>query len=68
MKVQILNLPLLLTREEIYPFLNLGLAPGSIPANIDKLVDTYLRHVTPSGQTPGFDPGLLYPLPKPGTG
>ena len=46
MKVQILNLPLLLTREEIYPFLNLGLAPGPLPANLDKLVDTYLRHVT----------------------
>jgi hypothetical protein len=54
MKVQILNLPLLLTREEIYPFLNLGLAPGPLPANLDKLVDTYLRRVTQLAKPQGL--------------
>ncbi|MDD4238980.1 MAG: hypothetical protein PHT62_10575 [Desulfotomaculaceae bacterium] len=46
MKINILNLPLILSKEEIYPFLNLGPAPGSLPANIDKLIDTHLRSIT----------------------
>ncbi len=54
MNMKILNLPLLLTREEIYPFLNLGLAPGPIPASIDKLVDTYLRRVTQLAKPQGL--------------
>lgn len=44
--MNILNLPLILSKEEIYPFLNLGPAPDSLPANIDKLIDTHLRDVT----------------------
>ncbi len=54
MKIKILNLPLLLTREEIYPFLNIGLTPGPLPANIDKLVDTYLRRVTQLAKPQGL--------------
>ena len=49
-----LNLPLLLDREEIYPFLNLGLTPGPLPANIDKLIDTYLRSITQLAKPQGL--------------
>lgn len=45
MKINIFNLPLILPKEEIYPFLNLGPAPDTLPANIDKLIDTHLRAV-----------------------
>ncbi len=49
-----LNLPLLLDREEIYPFLNLGLAPGPLPANVDKLIDAYLRSITQLAKPQGL--------------
>ena len=54
MNIKILNLPLLLTREETYPFLNLGLAPGPLPANVDKLVNTYLRRITQLAKPQGM--------------
>lgn len=54
MKIQIFNLPLLLTKEEIYPFLHLGLAPGPLPANIDRLIDTCLRRVTQLAKPQGL--------------
>lgn len=44
--MKIINLPLIMSKEEIYPFLNLRPAPDVLPANIDKLIDTYMRDVT----------------------
>ncbi|MDD2553205.1 MAG: hypothetical protein PHP51_01350 [Desulfotomaculaceae bacterium] len=54
MNMRTLNLPLLLDREEIYPFLNLGLTPGPLPANVDKLIDTYLRSITQLAKPQGL--------------
>ena len=54
MKIKIVNLPLLLNREEIYPFLHLGPTPGPLPTNIQRLVDTYVRRVTQLARPQGL--------------
>lgn len=54
MKIKILNLPLLLSKEEIYPFLNLGPGSDSLPANIDKLIDSHLRSITQLAKPQGI--------------
>ncbi len=54
MNIQMFNLPLRLTREEVYPFLNLGSAPGSLPIGIDNLIGAYLRRVAQLAKPQGI--------------
>ncbi|MEG3069818.1 MAG: hypothetical protein RQM92_02325 [Candidatus Syntrophopropionicum ammoniitolerans] len=54
MRTKIVNLPLLLNREEIYPFLNIGPISGPLPANIHRLVDTYVKRVTQLARPQGL--------------